>query len=445
MSARLLMRRIFFIVVVLALLVPALASGSPAAQAKAHRKTPAASTAHSSHHATRSVHHTRTSVRSHKSQAKLSRRSVRERSSRAALTRRPVTKTHRPTPEQVGHAAGLKIRRELQARKAVSSRRYVSRRRRSSHAPGVRRTEVASRPTTSASRSLRSQRTPSNEADDAGRAGAPAMSAASTSLTDRDQPDEVGGPEAGADATGATPVSGEADALPPAEPSVTSGSALLRAASLHVGRGGMPPPLRGSLASLVRQNQRLDAEGLERILDEDDLASRIAHRLLVPVPVSDDLTVNQNLTPTHRYCRPWTAQFLRDLASAHAEQFGRPLEVTSAVRTVEYQKRLMRINGNATAAQGEIVSPHETGSTIDIGKKGMGRQELAWMRSVLLALQNAGKIDVEEEFQQACFHVTVYKSYMLRRRAPMSAPAEGSSPSTIDSSDTAGELSKAGF
>jgi hypothetical protein len=26
-------------------------------------------------------------------------------------------------------------------------------------------------------------------------------------------------------------------------------------------------------------------------------------------------------------------------------------------------------------------------------------------------LQLAGKIDVEEEFQQACFHISVYKSY----------------------------------
>ncbi len=33
------------------------------------------------------------------------------------------------------------------------------------------------------------------------------------------------------------------------------------------------------------------------------------------------------------------------------------------------------------------------------------------MRRRLAGLQAAGKIDVEEEFQQACFHITVYKSY----------------------------------
>jgi len=33
------------------------------------------------------------------------------------------------------------------------------------------------------------------------------------------------------------------------------------------------------------------------------------------------------------------------------------------------------------------------------------------MRAWLLPLENAGMIDVEEEFRQSCFHITVYKSY----------------------------------
>jgi hypothetical protein len=30
----------------------------------------------------------------------------------------------------------------------------------------------------------------------------------------------------------------------------------------------------------------------------------------------------------------------------------------------------------------------------------------------LLSYQNAGVIDVEEEFHQRCFHITVYKNYV---------------------------------
>lgn len=39
------------------------------------------------------------------------------------------------------------------------------------------------------------------------------------------------------------------------------------------------------------------------------------------------------------------------------------------------------------------------------------------MRAWLLPLQTAGKIDVEEEFKQSCFHITVYKSYIPPARA----------------------------
>jgi len=186
-------------------------------------------------------------------------------------------------------------------------------------------------------------------------------------------------------------------------------------ASLHLGGAGMTGSLRGSLASLERQNERTDAEGLERIEDDADLSNRIAHKLLVPLPASAALNVNPVLPEHNRYCRPWTARFLADLARAHEAAFHRPIQVNSAVRTVDYQKRLMRTNGNAAAAEGDIVSPHLTGATVDIGKSGLSGKEIAWMRRQLLGLQQAGKIDVEEEFEQACFHITVYKSYALSK------------------------------
>ncbi len=206
---------------------------------------------------------------------------------------------------------------------------------------------------------------------------------------------------------------------------------VVEPASLAKSRIAMPPPLRGSRESLVRQNEKSEeTDGLERIEDDDDLNARIADGLLVPVPVSAGLTVNGNLPENRRYCRPWTASFLSDLARAHTAQFHSALLVTSAVRTVAYQKELERINGNAAAAEGDIASPHLTGASIDIAKQGLSRREIAWMRARLLPLEEAGKIDVEEEFQQACFHITVYKSYAPPeppRKTPLQAtgvPAE---------------------
>lgn len=172
-----------------------------------------------------------------------------------------------------------------------------------------------------------------------------------------------------------------------------------------------PSPLKGSYESLVRQNERSVLEGLERIEDEDDLNDRIAAGVLVPVPTSQLLAINGNLPENRRYCRPWTADFLRDLARAHSAEFASPLMVTSAVRTVEYQKQLKTVNGNAAAAEGDIASPHLTGGSIDIAKSPMSRKEIAWMRKWLLAMQQTGQIDVEEEFKQSCFHITVYNTY----------------------------------
>ncbi len=182
-------------------------------------------------------------------------------------------------------------------------------------------------------------------------------------------------------------------------------------ASMEMLREPMPGPLRGSLASLERQNRRLDEEGIQRIEDDSDLEYRIAHHLLVPLPVSDAITVNPELPALRRFCRPWTAEFLTDLAQMHDAVFHRPLRVDSAVRPISYQRYLLEINGNAAPAEGAIASPHETGATVDIAKKGMTWREIGWMRRYLLTLQNAGLIDVEEEFYQSCFHITVYDVY----------------------------------
>jgi hypothetical protein len=330
-------------------------------------------------------------------------------------SRKTQTKAHRPTPQQVGQAAGLKIRRELarhQTAAAPTRRGLKTQPSRHHQTPEANRAAQVNR--VAEARILpRSLEHPRRRIEIASAEVAPADITTDESASEA----EASGSEAeipGEEAETPTIETGApaADVEAPAEVAkVPVRKAGIMAASLRVRRGSIPPPLLGSHASLERQNEKTEADGLERIEDEDDLADRIAHKLLVPVPASIALTVNGNLPVNHRYCRPWTARFLSDLAHSHAAEFHRPLEVSSAVRTVEYQKRLMGINGNAAAAEGDIVSPHLTGATIDIAKSPLSREEVSWMRSRLLALEVAGKIDVEEEFQQSCFHITVYKSY----------------------------------
>lgn len=182
------------------------------------------------------------------------------------------------------------------------------------------------------------------------------------------------------------------------------------------------PPLRGSRASLLRQNERDTAEGLIRFQDDADLDAAESAGKLVLLPASAALRINPSLPMDRRYCRPWVARFLADLARVHYARFHRPLQVNSAVRTVSFQRHLLEINGNAAPAEGDLASPHLTGAAIDIGKKGMSLSEIAWMRAWLLPLQTSGKIDVEEEFYQACFHISIYQSY-VPGRVPRRHPA----------------------
>jgi len=174
----------------------------------------------------------------------------------------------------------------------------------------------------------------------------------------------------------------------------------------------IPRPLRGSHDVLVHQNIIADVEGLGRIQNDAQIQEMLAAKRLAPLPVGHGLSVDPRLPSNRRYCRPWTADFLANLAHAHSALFVHPLVVTSAVRTVQFQQHLERINGNAAPASGDTASPHLTGQAVDIGKKGMSMREIGWMRAYLGQLQSAGLLDVEEEFHQSCFHISVYKTYV---------------------------------
>jgi hypothetical protein len=185
----------------------------------------------------------------------------------------------------------------------------------------------------------------------------------------------------------------------------------------RAGRLIVPPPLRGSHEILVHQNQMADAAGLERIQNNDELDRLRDEHRLVDLTGTSALHINPELPGDRRSARPWTAKFASDIARAYYARFRQPLELNSAVRTISYQLRLQRVNGNAASIEGETASPHLTGQAIDFGKKGMTMAEIAWMRMYLTPLMQAGVIDVEEEFQQACFHISVYRSYVGTRPA----------------------------
>jgi len=113
------------------------------------------------------------------------------------------------------------------------------------------------------------------------------------------------------------------------------------------GRLVVPAPLLGSHAILVRQNVVADRYGLERVQDDADLMRLRKAKQLVALPDNKVMQVDDRLEADRRYARPWAVKFLNDLGRTHYERFHGPLQVNSAVRTVEFQQRLLRTNGNA--------------------------------------------------------------------------------------------------
>ena len=171
------------------------------------------------------------------------------------------------------------------------------------------------------------------------------------------------------------------------------------------------PVLRGSYDSMLRQNEEIDRLLLPRIQNDDELQEMILRQELLELSDSEGVALAPNLDITRRYARPWTRDFVNDLGDAFYAEFGRSIQITSAVRTVEQQKKLRRRNRNAAPIEGEVASSHLAGTTVDIGKRGLSRKEKKWVEQYLKTLQDNGLIEAAEERRQACFHVMVLQRY----------------------------------
>ena len=176
-----------------------------------------------------------------------------------------------------------------------------------------------------------------------------------------------------------------------------------------------PLLLKGSHDSLVRQNEEIDRLQLGRIADDTELQQLVDKGDLVSLPAESYVRVDPRLDEDRRYCRPWTREFLKDIGQAYYKEFKQPLQVNSAVRTVEQQEKLMRHNGNAAPAEGPTASSHLAGLTVDIAKHGMTRKQRKWMQDYLVRMRDLGLVEAVEERKQACFHVMVSDRYAAWR------------------------------
>src|SRR5215813_369746 len=120
----------------------------------------------------------------------------------------------------------------------------------------------------------------------------------------------------------------------------------------RVRRVAWNPVLKGSTDSMLRQNEEIDRLQLPRIADDEQLLELERTQELIPIAETHALHVSPAIKPEKRFARPWVNYFLQDMSAAYFNEFHIPLQVNSAVRTMEQQHSLRRHNRNAAPETG---------------------------------------------------------------------------------------------
>jgi hypothetical protein len=102
------------------------------------------------------------------------------------------------------------------------------------------------------------------------------------------------------------------------------------------------------------------------------------------------------------YMRPEAKDVMLEIARAYHQQFDRLLPVTSLVRTQRYQRRLGRVNRNATKVE---IPPHATGMAFDISYKFMAPDEQNFVMEHVARLEREGRV---EALRERLNHLHVY-------------------------------------
>jgi hypothetical protein len=131
---------------------------------------------------------------------------------------------------------------------------------------------------------------------------------------------------------------------------------------------------------LELQHEQAKADGLSYLQNEEELKDMVHNHLLVELPHDHHITFDPYLSAEGKfkkgnteyrkykrnYCRPWTKDFLNDLAQDYFKKFpqaSHPLVVTSAVRPVDVQNYIINEGLSKTAV---AKSVHPTGATVDL-------------------------------------------------------------------------------
>jgi hypothetical protein len=146
----------------------------------------------------------------------------------------------------------------------------------------------------------------------------------------------------------------------------------------------------------------------------DDLARRLGKRQYDLDDPQDRRAFRGRLLS---FVRPPARDRLMDLAARYRARFGRPLPITSLVRTEQYQRQLGETNPNATRIQ---VPPHTTGLAYDVYYHYMTGPEQDALMEMVAGDERAGLVESLRENRD---HIHIF-AFADGRRPPETLVAE---------------------
>jgi len=185
------------------------------------------------------------------------------------------------------------------------------------------------------------------------------------------------------------------------------------------------PPLVARPLRLSRESAAAARDRLSRMRDLATVERFRRSGLLVEVPLRTRTYYVEGVGTRLRVARPWTRQFVEQLAQTFHDLFDKPLRITSLTRTIARQRALRRTNPSAAPARGPVQSTHLTGAAVDISKRSLSEPEIAWLRTVLARLLERRLVHAVEEFGEPHFHVLVRRVYAAYARALRSSILAG--------------------
>jgi hypothetical protein len=187
--------------------------------------------------------------------------------------------------------------------------------------------------------------------------------------------------------------------------------------------------LRGSPASLDRQNRRAHVNDFTYLKGRQELSRFVSAGLLVPVDGNANYRLKDVSFPV---ARPEVRLFVERLSAEYRKTCGTPLVVTSLTRPEAYQP-----------ANASPRSVHPTGMALDLHRPDSASCR-RWLESTLLYLEGRKILEATLEHHPVHYHVAIfpdaYVSYVAAStRRPVShvmAAALGSRSHTVERGDT---------